>query len=203
MLRAPALVALTLCAAILGCSKSTDSSPDAATTSERIDQNDLPFLKFGSVLAARSPEALDFTNPHHVARHAIFKCRQGRTEQLLAEMGHVEEDPDLGKAFITFLGEFGPDLEQFKDRDLHLKFHGYDLKEATSVWYYYLVTADGTLLEHKPWVSVHRSRTSGKCALTGIFLHDPELPESPMPDELVTSLNDRGNRRMSRDAHAP
>lgn len=183
-------MALILCTAMFACSECADSAPDPATTSERINRNDLPFLKFGSVFAAKSPEALDFTNPHHVARHAVFKCSQGKTEQLLAEMGHVDEDPDLGKAFITFVREFGPDLEEFKDRDLHLKFHGYDLKEPTSVWYYYLVSADGTLFEHRPWVSVHRSRTSGKCALTGIFLHDPELPETPLPDGLVTSLDD-------------
>ena len=190
ILRAATVVVLILTTAMFACSECAVIAPDAATTSEQINRNDLPFLKFGSVFTATSPEAVDFTNPHHVARHAVFKCSQGETEQLLAEMGHVEEDPDLGKAFVTFLREFGPDLEQFKDRDLHLKFYGYVLNDPTSVWYYYFVTADGTLLEHKPWVSVHRSRRSGKCALTGIFLHDPELPETPMPDGLVTSLDE-------------
>jgi len=102
-------------------------------------------------------------------------------------MGHVEKDADLGKAFLTFLDVFCPDLERFKNKDIHLKFHGYFENEPTTVWYYYLVDAKGKRIEHDSWLSVHRSRANGQCALTGIFLYEPDEGTPSMPKYLITS----------------
>ena len=100
---------------------------------------DSVYLTFGKVFRAESIPAISFSNPHQVAQYAFFRCSHGQTKQLLREMGHVESDADLGKAFLTFLQEFGPDFERFKGETIYLKFHGYFVNKATSVWYYYLV----------------------------------------------------------------
>ena len=151
---------------------------------------DTDFVGRDGLVPIAVPTAFQYTNPHHVAQYAVFMCMQGKTAQLLREMGHVEKDQELGRAFLTFLREFGPDLERFKGRNLHLKFQGYAPGGDTSVWYYTLVTADGKSLERKPWISLHRSKKSGKCALTGIFLNAEGDEVQKIPDGLVTSAKE-------------
>lgn len=159
--------------------------------SDGVDPKDRKLLAFKRLYPVKDYSPLDFTNPHHVAAYAVWKGSQGKTKELLAEMPYVEKDEGLGKAFVTFLEVFGPDLEQFKNTKISLKFEGYALNKDTSVWYYYIVTPESKLLKHSPWVSVHRSRTTGRCALTGIFLYDPndrKNSEPPkMPDKLIRS----------------
>lgn len=148
---------------------------------------DSAYLTFGKIFRAESPSSLSFSNPHQVAQYAFFRCSNGQTKQLLREMGHVETDSDLGKAFLTFLGDFGPGLERFKGQTIYLQFQGYAVNKTTTVWYYYLVNKAGTHLPHDPWISVHRSSSTGQCALTGIFLYDPKDGTPPMPKDLITS----------------
>ena len=158
---------------------------------------DSVYLTFGKIFRVESIPAISFSNPHQVAQYAFFRCSHGQTKRLLREMGHVESDADLGKAFRTFLDEFGPDLEQFKGQTIYLKFHGYFMNKATSVWYYYLVNKDGLHLPHDPWISVQRSTRTGRCALTGIFLYDPKDGTPPMPKNLITS-NDQIKRKSQK-----
>jgi hypothetical protein len=148
---------------------------------------DSVYLNFGKIFKVAVPRPLSFSNPHDVAQYAVYRCSQGETKQLLAEMEHVEKDIALGKAFITFIREFGPDLERYKGKPIYLKFHGYFINQPTTVWYYYLVDEKGNHLEHDPWISIHRSRSTGMCALTGIFLYEPEDGTPSMPKGLITS----------------
>ena len=155
----------------------------------KIDGKDRQYLEFGKVLPAQAYADPDFTNPHITVAHAVHRCSRGETLSLLKQMPHVEQDETLGRAFVTFVKEFGPDLERYRDRRVWLRFRAYDLNDATSVWYYYLADSEWRNLPHSPWVSLHRSRSTGLCALTGIFLHDPELGElRDMPQGLVTEL---------------
>ena len=145
------------------------------------------YFSFGAILRVEKPEALDKTNPHHIAQYSVHLCKQGQTSKMIQEIGHVETDTELGEAFLTFFKEFGLDLERFNNRDLGLKFHGYKAGKETTVWYYYLSDPQGRLLDRKPWISLHRSNRDKRCALTGIFLNLPGEEESPMPDGLKTS----------------
>jgi len=154
---------------------------------EQVRTPDSVYLTFGKIFRAESIPSPSFSNPHHIAQYAFFRCSNGQTKQLLREMGHVETDADLGKAFLTYVREFGPDLEQFKRQAIYLKFHGYFVNKTITVWYYYLVKKDGAHLAHDPWISVHRSNTTGQCALTGIFLYDPRDGTPTMPKNLITS----------------
>ena len=180
-----ALEATVLALLLLGAGGCDDSTTRPVATRE--PAADSEYFSFGAILSVERPEALDMTNPHHIAQYSVHLCRQGQTTKMVQEIGHVEDDKDLGEAFLTFLRDFGPDLEKFKDKDLCLKFHGYKAGKDTSVWYYYLSTPQGNLLERKPFITLHRSNQSKMCALTGIFmaLTDDE-DETPMPDDLRT-----------------
>jgi hypothetical protein len=118
-------------------------------------------------------------------------CRDGRSKALIEEMGHVQEDAELGKALLTFVKEFGPDLERHRGKELYLKFHGYFLDKDTSVWYYWLTDKAGLPLADSPWVSSRRSLRSERSALTGIFLRETDIKDSPgsMPQGLTTALD--------------
>ena len=162
-----------------------DSKPNS------IDPNDRPFLSFGEYFEVKKQSTVDFSNPHETIGHAVWTCSQGQTKELLAEMPHVETDVGLGEAFVTFLGVFGPDLEQFRNDSLKLKFHAYALNDETSVWYYYLCNANGDPLPHSPWVTAHRSRSTAQCAVTGIFLYDADIGEpGAIPSGLLTVLDE-------------
>ena len=154
-----------------------------------IAKEDAALLSFGKVIEAAAQEKLDWKNPHQVTAYAVWMCRQGKSKELVKEMGHVEKDAELGKALLSFIGAIGPDLERYKNKELYLRFHGYSPGKDTSVWYYWLTDKAGKNLEHSPWVSTHRSQRTQRCALTGIFLHDPDIKGSPgrMPEGLVTS----------------
>jgi hypothetical protein len=115
----------------------------------------------------------------------------------------VAAHPHIGLATVTYLfeGELlhrdSSDLERFKGQTIYLRFHGYFVNKATSVWYYYLVNKDGLHLPHDPWISVHRSIRTGQCALTGIFLYDAKEGTPPMPKNLITS-NDQIKRKSQK-----
>ncbi len=192
---------LTLILIFGACNNPATSSPTVSNTSSptvpnperstpQVTHPDSEYLTFGKIFKVESPQPLSFDNPHQVAQHAFFRCSQGQTKQLLTEMGHVEKDEDLGKSFLTFLDVFCPDLERFKNKDVYLKFHGYFVNKPTTVWYYYLVDDKGKHIEHDSWISVHRSRANGQCALTGIFLYEPEEGTPSMPKNLITSKDE-------------
>ena len=166
------------------------SGPAQDVPKNKVAKEDMPHLSFGKAVEAAAQEKLDWKNPHQVTAYAVWMCRQGKTNDLIKEMGHVQEDVELGKALLSFIKEFGPDLERYKNKEVYLKFHGYFLDKDTSVWYYWLTDKAGKNLEHSPWVSTRRSQRTQRCALTGIFLHDPDIKDSPgpMPKGLVTSL---------------
>jgi len=160
---------------------------DAPNT--KVAKEDMAYLSFGKVIKAAAQERLDWKSPHQVTAHAVWMCSHGKSRDLIEAMGHVQEDAQLGEAFLDYIAEFGPDLERYKDKEVYLRFHGYVLTGDTSIWYYWLTDRAGNNLEHSPWVSTRRSRRTGRCAMTGIFPHDPDIEGSPgpMPDGLVTS----------------
>ncbi len=147
----------------------------------KVAVSDTEHLAFGHIVEASTKEKPDWKNPHSATAYAIGMCRDGRTKDLIAEMGHVQEDAELGKALLTFVKEFGPDLERYKGKAVYLKFHGYFLDKDTSIWYYWLTDKTGAALEDSPWVSSRRSLRTQRCALTGIFLRDPDIKGSPGP----------------------
>lgn len=168
------------------------ASPPAAVSRPADTQSksfapDAGYFQFGLTFKAEPQPQLDRTNPHQVASHVVFFCQSGATERLLKEFNHVEEDAKLGASFRTFIREFGPGLETFKGSPLGLKFEGYQDGKETSVWYYYLVSPDGKNLEHQPWVSLHRSKRNGRCALTGIFLNADGEEPAEMPTAIKKS----------------
>ena len=153
---------------------------------------DSDFFCFGKVLKVDGLENPHKKNPHHIAQYSIFLCKQGFTEKMIEEIGHVEKNETLGKSLIAFLREFGPDLEVFKNKTIFLKFYGYRVGKDTSIWYYYFTDAMGKELPRKPWISVHRSNYDFQCALTGIFLNLPGEEISTIPKGLKT-INSKYN----------
>jgi hypothetical protein len=183
---------LTLILIFLACNNPSTSSPTVSNpegSTPQVTHPDSDYLTFGKIFKVEPPAQFSFNNPHQVAQHAFFRCSQGQAKELVAEMGHVEKDVDLGKAFLTFLDVFCPDLERFRNQDVYLKFHGYFINKPTTVWYYYLVDAKGRHIEHDSWISLHRSRATGQCALTGIFLFEPKEGTPLMPKNLITSTD--------------
>ncbi len=169
---------------LMGCEKKENSQIAI------IDPCDREYIVFGATFPIKNYLSLDLTNPHKVTAYAIWKCRQGQTDDLLLQVPHVEKKDELGKALTTYVEMLGPDLEQYRNVELAIKFEGYRLDEDTSVWYYHLTKPDGVSLQHQPWVSSHRSRTTRKCALTGIFLYDPnEEINDPLPEGIIRSFN--------------
>jgi len=160
---------------------------ESAARDQRQPSADSEYFSFGVILRVQQPESLDNTNPHHIAQYSVHLCKQGQTSKMVNEIGHVEADGELGRAFLSVLKEFGPDLERFKNTEMHLKFHGYNSTAKTSTWYYYLTNAEGKVLDRKPWISLHRSNQSKKCALTGIFPNLPGEEKTPMPGGLKTA----------------
>jgi hypothetical protein len=162
----------------------SSSPPDAQKTAFAPDAG---YFQFGSVFEVEARRPLDVTNPHQVAGHSVFLCRSGATETLLRDLGPAEGDAKLRAAFVTFVREFGPDLEAFKDSPLALKFEGYRDGRDESIWYYYLVSPEGKNLPRRPWVSLRRSKRDGRCALTGIFLNAEGDEQADMPAGLKRS----------------
>jgi hypothetical protein len=179
---------LTACGSVKETASNTVNIA-SVTPSEVIEiQPDSAFYQFGKTFPVEIPNNLDIHNPHKVAQYSVFLLEQGRTEELLKQIGHVEKDEQLGQSFITFLREFGPDLARYKDKNILLKFSGVNAGKDTSVWYYYLVDNKGNYLDDKSWISLHRSNTDGRCALTGIFLNLPEYGEAvTMPGDILKS----------------
>ena len=156
----------------------------------KIDPSDVIHLAFGKITEASGTVKPDWRDPHQVSAYAVGMCRQGKTKELMKEMMHVQEDPELGKALLSFVSEFGPDLERYQAKALYLRFHGYSLSKDTSTWYYWLTDRTGEKLKDSPWVSSRRSIKSHRCALTGIFLSDPNIKDAPgpMPKGLIGLL---------------
>jgi hypothetical protein len=149
--------------------------------------SDSTYLQFKQLIKVETSATFDRTNPHQIASYSVSLCQNGATDKLLRELGHVEKDEKLGSAFTTYIREFGPELERFKDTQLYLKFEAYQDGSDTSVWYYYLVNSNAEHIEHKPWISIHRSKYDGSCSLTGIFLNDPGDEVVEMPQGLKRS----------------
>ena len=164
---------------------------DPVASKSKIGKEDTAYLSFGKVVETPTREKLDWKNPHHATAYAVWMCRQGKMKDLIKEMGHVQEDAELGKAFLAYITEFGSDLERYTSKEVYLKFHGCVLDKDTSIWYYWLTDKAGKNLEHSPWVSTHRSLRTQQSALTGIFLYDPDIrdPPGPMPKGLITTLD--------------
>jgi hypothetical protein len=139
-------------------------------------------LSFGKTFSVDKLPSPDLTNPHDVARHSVFLYKQGRARELPARPAQVDGDASLDRALTTFVDEFGPDLEKFRDTELRMEFVAYLPPKApdggSSIWYYYLKAANGEYLPRKPWVSLRRSVTSKQCWLTGIFANS----EDPIVD---------------------
>jgi hypothetical protein len=154
-----------------------------------VDRRDLPLLQFGQVFLVPQRATANFYDPHATLVYAIARCISGGTNALLREMSEVEgAKSDLGVALSDFVKEFGPDLQRYKKDRIAVRFLAYRLRETTSVWYYALTDYRGVPLAGRPWLSLHRSRTTGRCALTGIFLSEKGELVDPMPRDLVTSL---------------
>ena len=169
---------------LIGCGKNEDSN------NPTIESNDKVYINFGKIFPVKDYPSLDIRNPHEVTSYAIWKCSHGQTKDLLAKVSHVEKDDKFGKALNTYVEMFGPDLEQYRNVELAIKFEGYRLDKDVSIWYYYLTNSNGVCLKHKPWVSSHRSRTTQRCALTGIFLYDPNNGiNDQLPDDILRSSN--------------
>jgi hypothetical protein len=176
------LILVCLSFFISSCSSKVSLTPTTAI------QPDAAYYQFGEKFAVQIPDDFSKYDPHQVAQYSVYLIKEGRTEELLKQIGHVEKDQALGNSFITFLREFGPDLERYKGKNISLKFEGVKEEQDTSVWYYYLVDEQGNTLDDKSWVSLHRSRVDGRCALTGIFLNLPEFGEPDyMPEGLMKS----------------
>jgi len=151
-----------------------------------IDPNDKVYISFGKVFQVKDYPNIELINPHEVTAYSVWKCSQGQTKDMLSQIPHVEKDYELGKALTSFIEMSGPDLEKYRDIPLSIKFEGYWLNDDSSVWYYYLTDPNGICFPHKPWISSHRSRTTHKCALTGIFLYDPNEEQfDPLPDYII------------------
>ncbi len=130
----------------------------------KVAASDAAYLAFGKIIEASGAAKPDWEDPHQVAAYAVGMCRQGNTKGLIKEMGHVQEDADLGKSLLTFVSEFGPDLQRYKDKDVFLEFHGYSLSTDTSIWYYWLTDKSGKVLEDSPWVSAPLVEVASLCA---------------------------------------
>jgi serine/threonine protein kinase len=168
-----------------------DAEPAKDTPKSKVRKQDVPHLTFGKVIQAAAQQKLDWKNPHDVTAYAVWMCCQGKSKDLVKQMGYVQEDADLGESVLSSIKTLvGPDLERYKGKEVYLKFHGYYLGTHTSLWYYWLTDKMGKNLEHSPWVFTHRSHRTQHCALTGLFLTDPENKGSPgpMPYGLVTAL---------------
>ena len=76
-------------------------------------KDDVAFLTFGKVIEAVTQNRVDWKNPHQVTAHAVRMACQGKTKELIKEMGHVQDDAELGKALLRFIENFGPDLERY------------------------------------------------------------------------------------------
>jgi TPR repeat protein len=144
---------------------------------------DSAYFAFNKMFPVEKPSPMSFFSPHKVAQYASFKCSHGATDELLNEMKHVEKDTALGETFLSNLQLFGPDLERYENDRIYLAFYSYAKNRDVSVWYYYLVNEKGEFLEHKPWISLHRSNETGRCALTGIFEGTDDL----MPAGVITN----------------
>lgn len=169
-------------------SEAMTRSAQGAERKAEMDAADTRDLTFGRIYPISSAK-LKLDNPHASASYAVRQCIAGRGAELAIEMKHVESDPDLGSAFDTFIEVFCPDLERYRPigSKIALRFDGYALNPTTSVWYYSLTDVSGKPLSGAPWVSLHRSRTSRRCALTGIFLPEGGKAADPMPTDLIRS----------------
>lgn len=147
--------------------------PDALAAALATDTvlPDSAFWSFGPDFPAAVPAGLDATNPHQVAQAAVALCRDGRTDRVLADFPQVEPDSAAGAALETFVEVFCSDLQQYRGCLLSLRFAGVRDGDGVSVWYYYLLDARGEVPPDSSWVSTHRSKRTGRVALTGIFLN--------------------------------
>jgi len=155
----------------------------------KLFNSDYKYFQFNAILKVEDPLNFDIHNPHTVAQYAFYTCKEGKTQSVIDNLGHIEKDKELGKSFLTFISVFGTDLEKYKGKEIWLKFHGYyeGKNDKPSVWYYYLADRFGKLIEKKSWISLHRSKFSGECALTGIFINTIDDTYSDMPTNLKTT----------------
>ncbi len=148
---------------------------------------DEAYYDFGVVLPVQMPDPFWRYDPHSVAVYSVQLCRQGDTARLLEQLRYVEQDAARGEAFARFVEVFGPDLERYQSTKISLRFVGVRQGQEVSVWYYALLDDQGQPLDDHSWLSVHRSKVDGRCALAGVFVN--EFGEQPvyMPEDLITS----------------
>lgn len=148
---------------------------------------DEAYYDFGTVMPVQMPAGFWRYDPHNVAVYSVQLCRQGDTARLLEELPFVEADAAQGEAFARFVELFGPDLERYQGKNLSLRFVGVRQNEEISVWYYALLDEQGQPLDDHSWITVHRSRADGRCALAGVFVNQAGEQPVYMPEELITS----------------
>ena len=185
------LLALAACRAAVPAPTPTPPTPTAAPRPTPADKDvaepDEFFYHFGLLLPVAGRAEVWRLDPHSTAVYSVWRCAQGDTEALVSELPYAEEDPALGESFGQFVRVFGPDLERYQKRSIALRFVGVKQGRAVSVWYYALLDEQGQPLDDHSWVTVHRSKADGRCALAGIFVN--EFGEQPvyLPEDLITS----------------
>ena len=153
---------------------------------------DEPYLSFDRVVPV-SATAKPGKSPTDTAASAVWHCANGEPKRAVRSTS-VDPNAELEAVLDTFIKEFCPDLAQYQGQSLYLRHDGYLLQEDVSVWYYHLVTRHGEPLAGNPWVSLHRSNSTGECKLTGIFLPEAGKPAPDLPSGLVTAESGWGRR---------
>jgi hypothetical protein len=61
----------------------------------KVAVNDAMHLAFGKIVETSVREKPDWKDPHRATAYAVGMCRDGKTKDLIKEMGHVQEDAEL------------------------------------------------------------------------------------------------------------
>lgn len=183
------LLALMACRPAAPASTPTPATAPRRTTTAglAVVEPDEAYYQFGMVLPVPAPDDLWRVDPHSVAVYSVQLCRQGDTARLLQQLPYVEADPTVGQTWARFVELFGSDLERYRDRNIALRFVGVRQNQEISIWYYALIDDQGEPLDDHSWITVHRSKADGRCALAGVYVN--QFGEQPvyMPEDLITS----------------
>ena len=190
-----ALLLLALGLAVLSaCGSPAPTGAPSATVPRRtttagltIIEPDEAYYQFGAVLPVQAPVEFWRYDPHNVAQYSTQLCREGRTADLLAQLAYVEDDASVGQSWARFVELFGPDLERYAGCSIGLRFVGVRQNDKISVWYYGLLDEQGQPLDDSSWITVHRSKLDGRCALAGVYVNQFGEQAVYMPEDLITS----------------
>lgn len=148
---------------------------------------DSSFFEFGKAFSISRSASVDETNPNSYVAYAVGLCREGQTAELIRDSEVAYAELRLGSSLETFIREFGPDLERYRDTAMSLTLAGYREDNDETLWYYLLTTLAGEPLAGRPWVSARRIQRTGLVAFTGIFLPEDGKPAENLPTGLKTS----------------